>query len=51
MKLSKAQSGWVKQLVEEPTTQEREELKRKEDAMTVAWCESTGEARLGRCPR
>lgn len=51
MKLSKAQSAWVKQLVEESTSRERDELKRKEEAMTgfasalVAWRESTEEVR------
>ena len=48
MKLSKAQSGWVKQLVEESTARERDELKRKEEATTafasalITWRESTG---------
>ena len=48
MKLSKAQSDWVKQLVEESTARERDELKRKEETTTafasalVAWRESTG---------
>lgn len=51
MKLSKAQTDWVKQLVEESTARERDELKRKEDAMMgfasalVAWRESTGKVR------
>lgn len=51
MKLSKAQSDWVKQLVEESTARERDELKRKEEAMTgfasalVAWRESTEKVR------
>lgn len=51
MKLSKAQSDWVKQLVEESTARERDELKRREEAMTgfasalVAWRASTEEVR------
>ena len=51
MKLSKAQSQWVKQLVEESTSRERDELKRKEEAITgfaaalAAWRESTKEVR------
>ena len=51
MKLSKAQHYWVKQLVEESTARERDELKRKKEAMTgfasalVAWRESTEEVR------
>lgn len=35
MKLSKAQSDWVKQLVEESTAHERDELKREEEATTA----------------
>lgn len=51
MKLSKAQSDWVKQLVEESTARERDELKRKEAATTafasalITWRESTEEVR------
>lgn len=51
MKLSKAQSNWVKQLVEESTAHERDELKRKEEATTafasslITWRESTEEVR------
>ena len=51
MKLSKAQNNWVKQLVEESTAHERDELKRKEEATTafasslITWRESTEEVR------
>lgn len=51
MKLSKAQSNWVKQLVEESTAHERDELKRKEEATTafasslITWRESTEKVR------
>lgn len=51
MKLSKAQSNWVKQLVEESTAHERDELKRKEEATTafasslITWRKSTEEVR------
>lgn len=51
MKLSKAQSDWVKQLVKESTARERDELKRKEKATTaftsslITWRESTEEVR------
>ena len=47
MKLSKAQSKWVKQLVEDSASKEREELKRKEKAIAgfasalMSWREST----------
>ena len=51
MKLSKAQTDWVKQLVEESTARERDELKRKEEAMMgfasalITWRASTKEVR------
>lgn len=51
MKLSKAQTDWVKQLVKESTSRERDDLKRKEEATTaflaalIAWRESTKEVR------
>lgn len=47
MKLSKAQNNWVKQLVEDSTSKEREKLKRKEKAIArfasalMSWSEST----------
>ena len=47
MKLSKAESNWVKQLVEDSTSKERETLKRKEKAISgfasalMSWREST----------
>lgn len=47
MKLSKAQSKWVKQLVGDSASKEREELKRKEKAIAgfasalMSWREST----------
>lgn len=51
MKLSKVQSEWVKHLVEESTTREREALRSKEKAVSdfgvalAAWHESTEEVR------
>lgn len=47
MKLSRAQSKWVKQLVEDSTSKERKELKRKGKAIAgfasalMSWREST----------